>query len=141
MAKEFVVTSTRLYRLVEDHEGKLRKRQRHFRGEVISGLSDEDVERFTAAGAIVPKGDKEAAELAQATPAAPHPAEVGAPPEPTGPPSASDLMGAANSTPPVARPARAATKEVWANYAVASGQMSAEQAKGKSRDALRDELR
>jgi hypothetical protein len=50
-------------------------------------------------------------------------------------------VAAANSTPPVQRPAKASTKEVWATYAVASGQMSAEQAKSKTRDALRDELK
>lgn len=147
--KEYVVTATRLYTLEANEldDGKRTKRVRHFRGDVIGGLSEEDVERYTAAGAIVPKGDKEAAELAQATPAAPHPAETGDPGDPAaGPrkpvdPQASDIVAAQNSATPVAKPAKAATKEAWANYAVASGQMSADQAAKKTRDELRDTLK
>lgn len=122
----FVVTATRLRANVD---GKTRVR--FFRGDKISGLSDEDVARFKAAGAIAsPKDDtaKAATDAAEADPSigAPHPSEVSDPAVESAPvdPNAASAIVAEANTNTVRKPAQAATQEAWAKYAVESGQLT-----------------
>jgi hypothetical protein len=140
MADSYVVTATVLY--TRDKEGN---QSRYFRGETVSGLSKDDVERFKAANAIASPGDAEAKD------AKAHPAEADHAATSVGPrteperhepdPSASEIMAARNSgISAVKRPPNTATDKVWREYAVESGQMTEEQAKKLSRDELRDEL-
>lgn len=158
--KKWVVVSDRLYTLHPKGNGDPRHQQKHFRGDVLTGLSDDDVKRFTKAGAIAADGDP-AAEAAQ-TPAPPvHPAEVSvadalaAVPTQTDPP-ASAIVAEQNAVAPPAptsivsvsdgaeitsRPPKAAVKNEFVKYAVASGQMTEEEALATPRDELRDKLK
>lgn len=158
--KKWVVLSDRLYTLHPKANGNPRHQQKHFRGDVLTGLSDDDVTRFTKAGAIAPHGDP-AAKAAQTPPEAVHPAEVSvadalaAVPTQTDPP-ASAIVAEQNAAAPPApasivsisdgaevtsRPPKAATKDKFVAYAVESGQMTEEQALATSRDELRDKLK
>jgi hypothetical protein len=135
----YVVTADVLYTM-----GKNDQRVPHLRGESVTGLSPEDVERFKACGAIASPTNPDA-KAAKA-----HPAEADFAATSAGPatqpvrhedPPASEIVAAKNSggAQPVPPP-KTATKEAWAAYAVDSGQLTADEAKGKSRDELRDEL-
>lgn len=134
-----VVLSTVLYTL--DEEGE---RVVHLRGDTLTGLSKTDVARFIAAGAIAEAGD-DAAKAAKAAPVEQHPADLdpaaGEPERHETVPRASEIVDLSNSTPVPVKPAKAATKEAWASYAVSSGQLTDEEAKAKTREQLRDELR
>lgn len=140
MATSYTVTATRLDRL--DKDGKRRK---YFRGDSISGLSAEDVERYKGAGAIGSSGSDEAkaakADPVEANPAATSDGDVTTP-DPTGitVPQASDVVAVVQSTPPAEKPPRAGSTAAWRTYAVDSGQLTEEEAKARSRDDLRDSL-
>lgn len=141
MATTYVVTADRLDTIAKDGN-----RVKHYRGEPITGLSAEDVARFKAAGAIAPSSN-EAAKAAKEDPGAPNPAEVAdveavSAPLPTGitVPQASEIVPEVQSTPVVAKPPRAGSTDAWREYAVASKQLTEDEAKKKSRDQLRDEL-
>lgn len=137
-----VVTATVLYTL--DKDGN---RVPHLRGENVSGLSSEDVARFKACGAIASPSN------AAATEAKGHPAEPDYAATSLGDvttaerhdpdPSASEIVAASNSgtVPAALKPPKAGTKESWVTYAVASGQLTEDEAKEKTRDELRDELK
>lgn len=142
MATTYVVTADRLDTL--DKDGV--RRIKHYRGESISGLSAADVDRFKRAGAIASPSNEEA-KAAKEAPVAPNPAAVSdvadvTTPDPTGitVPQASDIVPAVQSQPAVVQPPRAGSTEAWRTYAVASGQLSEDEAKKRSRDDLRDSL-
>lgn len=160
-AKRWVVLSDRLYTLHPKGKGDPRLQQKHFRGDVLTGLSDEDVERWTKAGAIAPHNSDEA-KAAEANPAVIHPAEVSAPdalqvPTHQTVPSASEIVAAqsvAQQEPTeytinsisdgaeiTTRPPKSAVKEEWVDYAVASGQKTRDEALATSRDELRETLK
>lgn len=141
MATTYTVTATRLDRI--DKDGK---RKKYYRGDSISGLSAEDVERYKGAGAIA-SGSSDDAKAAKDDPAAANPAETSAAdavttPDPTGlaQPQASDVVPQKNSAQPVAKPPRAGSTDAWRDYAVQSGQLTQEEADKRSRDDLRDSL-
>lgn len=158
-AKKWVVLSDRLYTLHPDGKGDPRRQKKHFRGDELTGLSEDDVKRYTKAGAIAPAGSGEA-KAAEDTPTVVHPAEVSAadalhvPTHQTSP-SASSIVAQASSEPaPVVtsvvsvsdgsdfrRPAKSAVKDEWVDYAVKSGQKTREQAEATPRDELRDTLK
>lgn len=134
MATTYTVTATRMFVRQDDGTDK-----EYRRGDSVSGLSSDDVERFKKAGAIA---SGEEAQRAKATPE-PNPDDVEvSEPLPTGitRPQASEIVPDVASAPPMARPAKAANKEAWVDYAVRSGQMTQDDAEAKSRDKLRDEL-
>ena len=143
MSGSYVVIATRLDTVGEDG-----RRVKHYRGETLSGLSDADVARFKAAGAIAAPSN-EAAAAAKEDPAGPNPAESSDAAAVTEPaktgladPQASDIVAAGNANAPAARrPAKAATAEAWRTYAVESGQLSREEADLATRDQLRDTLK
>lgn len=159
--KKWVVLSARLYTLHPRGKGDPRHQQKNVRGDVLTGLSEDDVARWTRAGAIAPYGDP-AAEAAQ-TPAAAavHPAEVSvadalaAVPTQTDPPASAIVAEQNVVAPPaptsvvsvsdgaelVSRPPKSATKDKLVAYAVASGQMTEEKALATSRNELRDKLK
>ncbi|WP_431231524.1 hypothetical protein ACQ856_18350 [Mycolicibacterium psychrotolerans] len=56
-------------------------------------------------------------------------------------PLASDIVAQQNSAGAVKRPARAATVEAWRKYATDSGQLTADEAEGKSKEQLRELLK
>jgi hypothetical protein len=100
MATSYVVTATRLH--LFDKDGNRVKR---YRGDTVTGLSDADVKRLKAAGAIATHSGDEA-NAAKADPATPNAAET-SDGEPTAPEShdpeggsASELAAVANSTAP-----------------------------------------
>lgn len=135
----YVVTATVLYTLDKDGQ-----RVAHLRGEPISGLSAADVERFKGCGAIASPGNPDAREAklhpAVADHAATSTGPVTAPVRHEDPP-ASEIVAAHNSGGARAvKPPKTATKEAWESYAVESGQLSPDEARGKTRDKLRDEL-
>lgn len=141
MATTYTVTATRLDRV--DKDGK---RKKFYRGDPITGLSAEDVERYKVAGAIA-SGSSDDAKAAKDDPATANPAETSDPaavtaPVPTGlaQPQASDIVSVQNSPQPIVKPPRAGSTEAWREYAVASGQLTQEEADKKSRDDLRDTL-
>lgn len=134
MATSYVVTATRLYTLDKDTGDRIK----HYRGDTVTGLSDADVKRFKAAGAIATHSGEDA-NAAKADPAAPNPAEtsLGDPTvseshNPEGG-SASTLVAEANSAPAVPpRPAKAADLPTWQAYAEAKG-VALEDADGKAK--------
>lgn len=143
MSASYVVVATRLD-TIEDG-----RRVKHYRGEILTGLSDADVDRLTSAGAIATPSTDEA-KAAKDDPAGPNPAETSDPAAVTEPakhgltePQASDIVAAGNggAAPAVKRPPKAATVDTWRTYAVESGQMTEDQAKAHTRDELRDTLR
>lgn len=149
--KKWVVLSTRLYTLHPRGKGDPRHQQKHFRGDVLTGLSEEDVRRFTKAGAIAPFGDAEA-NAAQVVAVPPHPSElpvadalatgavtaVAAEPET---PAVTSIVSISDGAEQVSRPPKSATKDKLVAYAVESGQMTEEQALATPRDELRDKLK
>ncbi|AYB69352.1 hypothetical protein SEA_GANCHO_9 [Mycobacterium phage Gancho] len=146
MSAGYVVVATRLDTV--DDNGR---RTKHYRGEKVTGLSAADVKRFKAAGAIADASTDEAA-AAKADPAEANPAETSAAeavtePAKTGLPEepASAVVPAvqseANTAEAPKRPANTATAAVWREYAVASGQFTADEAADLTRDELRDRLK
>lgn len=141
MATTYVVTATRLDRI--DKDGK---RKKYYRGDPITGLSAEDVERYKRGGAIASASNEDAKAAKADETAGPNPSETstGDPstPEPTGitVPQASDIVAAVQSTPAAVKPPRAGSTDAWRTYAVASGQLTEDEASKKSRDDLRDAL-
>lgn len=100
---------------------------KYTRGDIVEGLSDEDVQRLLKAGAIV---DTDATDDASADgPGAgdPAPSPGDGQPAPTGDP--------APATGEPERPAQTATKEAWEQYAIAKG-VPEEQAKAATRQDL-----
>lgn len=93
---EYVLTASVFYRRTEG------RRRRFERGDRLTGLSDRDVRRLLAAGAIAPAdaaaGDPPGEPTPEPTPA-PQPSREHAP----------------------TRPKQAAPKSVWVKYAVAKG--------------------
>lgn len=158
-AKKWVVLSTRLYTLRDDAKGDPRKQKKHFRGDVLTGLSEDDVKRFTKAGAIAAAGSDDAKQ-AEASPAVVHPAEVSAAdalhvPTHQTEPSASAIVAEQSVNEPAQlptinsvsdggetrRPAKSAVKDEWVDYAVATGQLTEAEALATSRDELRETLK
>lgn len=136
MSSKYIVTADRL--ATADKEGN---RTRYYRGDEISGLSESDVDRFTKAGAIAAPSKPEAKEAEEHPAEVPH-GESSWPEDPPEHPSASAIVADRNSAPAVtvARPPNAATKERWVEYAVASGQLSEDEAESLTRDKLRDRV-
>jgi hypothetical protein len=161
MAEEkWVVLATRLFTLHPNGKGDPRRQKKHFRGDVLTGLSEDDVRRFTKARAIAPYGDDEA-KAAQVIATPPHPSELsvadalaavptqtdapapaaaaeqnaGASPGPT------SIVSISDGAEQVSRPPKSATKDKLVAYAVKSGQMTEEQALATSRNDLRDKLK
>lgn len=157
-AKKWVVLSTRLYTLRDDAKGDPRKQKKHFRGDVLTGLSEDDVKRFTKAGAIAAAGSDDAKQ-AEVSPAVVHPAEVSAadalhvPTHQTEPSASAIVAEQSIAAPPVPtinsvsdggetrRPAKSAVKDEWVDYAVATGQLTEAEALATSRDELRETLK
>lgn len=136
MSGKFTVTADRLS--TADKDGN---RTRYYRGDSISGLPDADVDRFLRAGAIA-KPSEPVAKEAEDNPAdVPH-GESSWPEESDEIPAASAIVAERNSSPPPAavRPPNAATKERWVEYAVESGQLTADEAESLTRDKLRDRV-
>jgi hypothetical protein len=151
--EKWVVLSTRLYTLHPDGNGNPRRQKKHFRGDVLTGLSEEDVRRFTKARAIAPDGSPEA-KAAQGAPESLHPSELSiaaaaAPTaaavvaEPSAAPAAptTSIVSVSDGAERVSRPPKSATKDKLVAYAVDSGQMTEEQAQATSRNELRDKLK
>lgn len=141
--KKWVVLSARLYTLRDDAKGDPRRQKKHLRGAVLTGLSEDDVRRFTKARAIAPYGDDEA-KAAQVVVAPPHPSEVSvadAQAATPAPPAATSIVSISDGAERVSRPPKSATKDKLVAYAVESGQMTEEQAQATSRNDLRDKLK
>jgi hypothetical protein len=158
--KKWVVLCARLYTLHPRGKGDPRHQQKNVRGDVLTGLSEDDVARWTRAGAIALYGTPEA-EAARTPVTAAHPAEVSvadalaAVPTQTDPPASAIVAEQNVVAPPaptsvvsvsdgaelVSRPPKSATKDKLVAYAVASGQMTEEKALATSRNDLRDKLK
>lgn len=97
---EYVLTTSVFYRRTEG------RRRRFERGDRLTGLSDRDVRRLLAAGAIAPADTPASDPPGDATPAPT--------PEPTPAPKPSREHAPT-------RPKQAAPKSVWVKFAVAKG--------------------
>lgn len=119
---EYILTATRFDQVLERYEdGRPKKVIKHRRGDTVTGLSDSEVARLTAAGAIaVPKDEAK-------VDAPVSPVDPPAPPAPVVP------IPAADGEPVV--PAKTAKTDDWQAYAVARGMDKAE-AESKSRAEL-----
>ncbi|PPJ31906.1 lipase chaperone [Nocardia nova] len=126
---DYILTASRFDQVLERYDdGRPKKVVKHRRGDTVTGLSDSEVARLTAAGAIAPKGE------AQAKADDPAPSDP-APPVPTNPPTP-----VAQPTPPPGAdepvmPAKTAKTDEWQAYAVKRGMDKAEAA-SKSRAEL-----
>jgi hypothetical protein len=136
MSGKFTVTADRLS--TADKDGN---RTRYYRGDTITGLPEADVERFLRAGAIAKPSEPVAKDAEEHPAEVPH-GESSWPEESDALPPASAIVAERNSTAPVTveRPPNAATKERWVEYAVASGQLSEDEAESLTRDKLRDRV-
>lgn len=106
--------------------------KRYRRGDTVTGLNADDIERHLAAGSIAPKSSDEA-KSAQESPAPVVAAEVYEAP--------ADQASAIAAQPvvedaAVTKPRASGTKEAWVDYAVSRG-WTREKAEGTSRDKLR----
>lgn len=129
----YVVLATQLHQLVGD-KGDVKKWRR---GDVVTNLSDGDVERHLRSGSIAAKASDEA-KAAAASPAPPEPvAEEYEPPADQASPIVAELQSGGE---PVARPRNAATKAAWVDFAVARG-MDPDEANALTRDELRDKTK
>lgn len=131
-ATTYVVTSDRLWRVGEGGAYVT-----YFRGDTVTGLSEEDVERYKRAGAIASHSSDDA-RAAKEAPAVRHPAEL-SDSEPAAAPQASDIVAEVNATAqPRELPAKSASKEAWTEYAVSTGQLTEDECDALGRDGIRD---
>lgn len=126
----YVVLAAQLHQRVSEEDAKKRRVVKHRRGDVVTDLSDADVERHLKGRAIAAKSSAEAKEAT----------ENQAPPEPVVEPyvapedQASPIVAETQSTGGVPRPKQAASKAEWEAYAQARGIDT----EGMTREQLRE---
>lgn len=130
---DYTLTATRFDQVVERYpDGRPKQVIKHRRGDTVTGLSDSEVARLTAAGAIKPKAAAEPADTGDQDTG--EDGDIGAGDQGSGDGAGDSVDAAPPSGDPV-MPGRTAKTEAWQAYAVARGMDKAEAA-SKSRTEL-----
>lgn len=119
---EYRLTALRFDQVLErDERGRVTKRKKYRRGDIVTGLGEKEITRLLAAGAIVPADQEETEEILAVVGAPVPPASVPVSTEPDAGVDGEPAVVVDESSVVVERPAQVAPKSVWVAYAVAQG--------------------